>query len=551
MNSLGIATGLVLALASLTTDDDAISHRAIGYICSAEHAAAAGSEHRLVMVPGVGSGGFSIKTDNPEAQAWFNYGMQLAHAFYHADAKAAFLRASTLDPACAMCLWGQAWARGPTLNFDVSPDETKAAAALAAKAETLAGGESPKNRALIAALKARCVADTAVGDLAFAKAMDALARQYPQDAEAAIMTSDAWLILARSHDDFQGVPRAVSVLEPVLRRDPNDTGAIHFYIHATEMDGQPALALPYAERLGALAPGASHLVHMASHTYFRVGRYEDAAVANAAAIAADGAYLRAEGDTTPQGKVVYHGHDLRFGLAASLASGDGPLALRLAQHDAYAYPDSAALSDSQSIAGWAYIAYARYAPEKALALADPGKGAPFARALWRYARGEALAAKRDAVGVRAEAAQLAVPKDAFASAPADARAANMAVVEIAQLTLKGRAAMLDGDYAGAIAAYGAAARIQEARLSDWTLYDPPRWWYPERRSLAAALLAAGEPARAAEEARRALDAWPNEPMSLQVLAQAEARLGQADAARKDASLAQNGWRGAAMDLGRI
>ena len=93
------------------------------------------------MVPGVGTGGFAIATSKPEAQAWFDYGMKLAHAFYHDDAKAAFKRARTIDPACAMCAWGEAWAAGPTLNFDIDTDEAKAAAALAGQARALGAGE--------------------------------------------------------------------------------------------------------------------------------------------------------------------------------------------------------------------------------------------------------------------------------------------------------------------------------------------------------------------------------------------------------------------------
>src|SRR4029079_6686383 len=73
---------------------------------------------------------------------------------------------------------------------------------------------------------------------------------------------------------------AMPLLETVLKRAPNDTGAIHFYIHATESAGRPEKAEIYAARLAALAPRASHLVHMPSHTYYWVGRYAHAANAN-------------------------------------------------------------------------------------------------------------------------------------------------------------------------------------------------------------------------------------------------------------------------------
>jgi tetratricopeptide (TPR) repeat protein len=543
----------VLGLTPAATANDEASQRAIGFICSAEHdRPPAGGERQLVRVPGVGTGGFPIATSKPEAQAWFDYGLTLAHAFYHDDAKAAFKRARAIDPACAMCAWGQAWAAGPTLNFDIDAGEAKATAALSDQARALGAGESPKNRALIAALRPRYDRrDPAAADLAFARAMDAISRRYPADDEVAVLTSDAWLIPWAQHQDNRGVARAVAVLEPVLKRSPDNTGAIHFYIHATEAAGKAALALPYAERLGALAPAASHLVHMASHTFFRVGRYEDAAVANAQAIAADGAYLRAAHDVQPEGKVAYHGHNLRFGLAGALAAGDGPLALRLAEHAGFAYPGGIADDGpGQIVVAHAFIAYGRFAPDKALALPAAGKDAAFAEAMRHYARGEAFAAKGDAVGLGAEAAWLAGADTALTTTPDYCREAARAVLEIAQLTLKGRLAMFQGDPKAAARAYALAAAIQDDKLAGGA-GDPPPWWYPERRSLAAALLAGGEPVRAAAEARKALKAWPDEPLTLLVLGQAEQAAGDAAGAARDLARARDGWRGGAVPLSRI
>ena len=556
LKTLGLVLGSALLLAPVAIAADSISSRAVGYICSAESGGPPpGARRELVRVPGVGTGGFPIITSKPEAQVWFDYGMALAHAFYHDDAKLAFRKAREIDPDCAMCAWGQAWADGPTINYDVGSAEVKASAAVADRAEALAAGESPKNRALIAALKLRYVAHDAASDLAFAKAMDELSRRYAEDDEIAVMTSDAWLITTRDHRSVSGgpwvMPRAVEVLEPVLKRHPDNTAAIHFYIHATEQNGEPAKALPYAQRLGALAPGASHLVHMASHTFFRVGLYEDAAVSNAQAIGVDGAYLRATHDSALQGQVRYHAHNLRFGLGGALASGDGPLALRLADHAAFAFPTAIADDGgSQLVTSQAYAAYGRYAPDRALALPDPGRAAAFAAAMRHYARGEAFAAKGNAAGVRAEAALISAQPGALEAAPFYSRQASGAVLQISRLTLEGRAALLEGHPDQAVTAYRAAAAIETDKLQGPRDHDPPPWWYPERRSLAAALLAAGKPAEAANEARVALKAWPREPLTLQVLAEAEKAAGDA-AARRDLAEARRTWRGAPLPLARI
>jgi hypothetical protein len=553
MRARGILIGLALSLPPAAIAADGLSGVAVGYICSAEHdAPPPGSERRLVMVPGMGTGGFPIATNKPEAQAWFDYGMKVAHAFYHEDAKLAFRRAREIDPACAMCAWGEAWADGPTINFDVDPAARRAAWAILAKAASMAGAESSKNRALIDALKPRYTGPAPAADAAFAKAMDALSRRYPDDDEIAIMTSDAWLMLAQIHDDRQGVPRAVAVLEPVLARHPDNTGAIHFYIHATEIAGDPARALPYADRLGSLAPASSHLVHMASHTFFRVGRYEDAATANAQAIAVDGEYLRDAHDPSLLGKVPYHAHNLRFGLAGAMASGDAALAVRLADHAAYAFPTAIANQwQSQLVIAPAEIAYGRYAPARALSLPDPGPDAPYAGALWRYARGEAFAARGDAARVKSEAALLQAQIDATDRTPNRFTGSARAVARIAELTLRGRVAMMEGAPQTAAGFYRAASAIQDTELSGRNLFDPPPWWYPEHRSVAAALLAAGKPGPAADEARAALKVWPREPLTLEVLGQAERAAGQSAAGTRDLADAARGWRGGKVELARM
>ena len=130
------------------------------------------------LLTGYGTGGFAVTTTSAQAQAYFDNGMQLAHAFAHTAATSAFKRAEQLDPTCAMCVWGEAWSRGPTLNYTIDAKEQAEAAALADKAAVLAAGGPSKERALIAALQQRYRdgGGGGSGDYAFARAMDDLAR---------------------------------------------------------------------------------------------------------------------------------------------------------------------------------------------------------------------------------------------------------------------------------------------------------------------------------------------------------------------------------------
>jgi len=100
---------------------------AMGALCSAGEGALAAPAPDLSLVEGMGTGGFPVDSVNPDAQAWFSYGLALSHAFYHQDAKTAMRRAAELDPSCSRCAWGEAWVLGPTLNYGVNESERRLA----------------------------------------------------------------------------------------------------------------------------------------------------------------------------------------------------------------------------------------------------------------------------------------------------------------------------------------------------------------------------------------------------------------------------------------
>jgi tetratricopeptide (TPR) repeat protein len=438
-----------------------------------------------------------------------------------------------------MCLWGEAWAMGPTINFGVEPERKKQAAELAARAAILAEGGPEKERLLTAALKPRY--DPALGkgaDLAFAKAMDGVAARYPTDNEIAVLTADAWMIAQPS--DRKAQNHAMALLAQALKRNPDDTGAIHFYIHVTEFAGVPAYALPYAKRLGELAPAAAHLVHMPAHTFIHVGLYQAAADANTKASAADKAFL-AEGGSGQLWKESYHAHNVTFGLGGAMLSGDAKSALAFAEElDGPAKALDPQEPWPQLYSAKRYFAYGRWAePDRVLAMADPGAKFPYARAMWRYARGEALARKGDAAAVLAEARAMQ-PTDAELATLGASRGQAEHLIAIAHAVLQGRAAMLQGRWAQAADAFRAAAAVQDANLKGW---DPPAWWYPVRRSLAEAELRAGRVDQAEADARAVLAAWAADPVAERVLAEIERARGRTAEADALMHKAQGEWRG--------
>src|SRR5579884_1787793 len=84
------ASALVWLLAFPTIAENKAADKtdfAIFSICRAEqHVDIAGGTPRITIESGMGDGGFAIPTTSPSAQAWFDYGIKLFHAFYHEDA---------------------------------------------------------------------------------------------------------------------------------------------------------------------------------------------------------------------------------------------------------------------------------------------------------------------------------------------------------------------------------------------------------------------------------------------------------------------------------
>ena len=524
-----IALTTCLLIATAASPAGSALDNPLADICRAEQRLTVSGPARLDIQPGMGDGGFTIRA-NPQGQAWFNYGVALFHAFYHDDAKAAFDKAVAADPDCSMCLWGQALSRGSNQNFDAKPDSVAEGLAMAKKARDAA--KTPMEQALAQAMITRLEAKPdAATETQFAQAVLAAARLEPGNIDLPLLASEADLTAYRRGDKAGG-DKAEAIITPILKANPENTAAIHYYIHATEFAGHGPLALPYAKKLAGLAPRASHLVHMAAHTFFRAGLYEDAAVVNARALAVDADHLRAIGNSNQVGTAFYYGHNQGFGEAGALMAGDAPLAVRFADDLRAAYPASSFANGGLAASeGRGYVIYGRFAADRMLSMSDPGADRAAAQVLFHYGRGEALAGRHDIAGVRAEAELIT-------------QTTPQAL--IAKAVLTGRADMLAGDYQGAIKAYSDACDTQGQLFA--TMMDPPPWWYFVRRSVAAAELKAGHYAKAREAAEASLTAWPQDALALLVMSRAEAKLNQTANAHAHLNQARRAWRG---DLNKV
>src|SRR5579859_1502092 len=235
----------------------------------------------VALMQGLSSLHHPVSTTNGEAQQFFDQGLRLVYAFNHEAAGRSFRHAGEIDPKLAMAWWGVALAVGPNYNLPVDPEREKIAVEAVDKAKTLCSSVASIEKDYIDAMAKRYSHDAQPNyhqlDVDYSNAMRELTRKYPDDLDAATLFADSmmnlrpWKLWNPDGTPAEGTNEIVATLEGVLRRDPSHIGAMHLYIHAVEASPHPERALPYADRIAALAPAAGHLVHMPAHIYERTG----------------------------------------------------------------------------------------------------------------------------------------------------------------------------------------------------------------------------------------------------------------------------------------
>ena len=521
------------------------------------HGTQPASNARPVLYDTLGRYSYTITTTSPEAQRWFDQGLRLVYAFNHAEARRAFSEAARLDSSCAMCFWGLAICEGSNYNSPTDGEREKGALAAVRQAQQLAARARPQERALIDALAKRHSGDPAAKrdalDRAYADAMRAVARRFPDDLEAATFFADAmmnlrpWNLWAPDGTAHPGTQELVQTLERVLARDPNHPGAIHLYIHALEASRQPQRAEAAADRLVKLMPGAGHIVHMPSHIYWRVGRYADAVAVNAAAVTADRAYFKTA-QPSPIYRGLYYPHNIDFIWHSASMEGRGAETLRAAREFAENAPPEMIkeMPDMETAPAAPIAALARFGRwDEVLREGAPPREWPYARGVWHYSRGLAFNAKAQAADARRELTEL----EAILASVSPER--TLAFFFRTRNMLQLAANVLAGEIAAKAADTATAARLLRAAVAEQDTHwftEPPPWYFPVRQALGAVLLQGGRAREAEQVYRDDLARNPNNGWSLFGLAQSLRAQGKAaEAAQADASF-QKAWAKADVKL---
>jgi len=502
------------------------------------------------LLEGMGQYRFAISTAAPLAQRFFDQGLVLAWGFNFTEAGRSFLEAARLDPACAMCRWGAAYALAPSINHDMDAAQAAAAARHVRRASELAAAATPKERALIEALRARYGAGPRETlDAAYAKALREVARRFPEDADVLTLLADALMVPhGRDYWRKSGAPRPwtgeiLALLEKALALAPDHPGANHFYVHMLEDSPTPERARDSARRLQTIAPGVGHLVHMPAHVLLRLGDYAGTVQANRNAIAADRALLQSAG-ADPRYHAGYVLHNHHFLWYAALMAGDSSAASAAAAEVA-AYAGSAAGAGSAGGTRQHFLALPLYTQvrfgrwEAILAAPRPTPASAYTDGVWHYARGMAylrggqqdravgelreLQGKHRATRQESAALKNVIPLATLLAIPAYLLQAELSAAR--------------GERAEARKQARAAVKIESGLDTD----EPPAWHMPARHTLGALLLEAGRPAEAEQAYRVDLKINPENGWSLSGLADSLARQDRtAEAASAQARL-ERAW----------
>lgn len=493
---LGLGLGLGLHLAANTGPGPEALHAA-----RAPHLAGFGEATQRRIV-----------SRSPEAQAWFNQGLQLAYAFDEIEARRAFRAALAADPRCTLCAWGLAWQFAPTYNARLREDPRNDLAqarhyARLAQRLSLANREAPLERALAEAMLERlqlgdvsqmpaatlavleaCGPDTDETrqvhplDRVFERRMRILSEMFPQDPDLLSWWAEALFVV---HPDPSGLEilwaGLSSRLLEALSQHPQHTGVIHYLSHAADTVEDAPRAINAVQNLQHLAPASPHLQHMSSHLLVKLGRYGEAVQANQRGLAAQAALDRQLHTQGFRPGTNWNPHNQRFLWIAAQLGGDFNTAMAMAEQLAAEAP---AGEWGDFLCGLPWLTLVHF--ERWRDILARSTSAGIEPTLLAHARGLARLRLGLIQDAQSDLALLQSHLDAQTASDNPRKPARIAWARLLLAPLQAEQAWARGDRAAALSTLKKAVD-REAELSP---SEPPLWAASAQRWLAQMLLRA-------------------------------------------------------------
>jgi tetratricopeptide (TPR) repeat protein len=477
---------------------------------------------KAVLLDGLGGVHHPVSTKSAEAQKFFDQGLRLIYAFNHDEALLAFERAAELDPNLAMAHWGMALAVGPNYNLDADAEALKRAYASIKKALALSKNAPQHEQDYIKSLSLRYSDDPKAPkhQLAnnYSQGMKFVHLSYPDDLNAAtlyaesLMNQSPWELWNRDGKPNANTPEILRVLEGVLKRNPDHTGANHYYIHAIEASPYPERGLAAADRLGKLAPKAGHLVHMPAHIYARVGDHAASARANQEAANVDREYIH-KFKIHGVYPMMYYSHNLHFLAVAHAMQGRYADAKKAANElAAHVGPHVKEMPMLEGFLPTSMLVDVRFQKwNEILATPRPDAKQKITLAMWQFARATALLSRDEKRGLDTVLGEFdKAVRDIPYQHPYSNRNPCGTIFRIADAMLKARVAMSRKQHKDAIFWLEKAVAAED----ELNYIEPPDWPLPCREVLGAVYFREKRYADAEKTFRADLVHNPRNPRSL-------------------------------------
>lgn len=457
----------------------------------------------------------------------FNRAIALVHSFWFAEAINTFNEVLAEDSNCAIAHWGIALSHwGNPFAGQRNSQQLERGQASVAQART-AGSPTERETAYIDAI-AELFADTQAGTqyartVAYENAMNELSIAYPDDMEAKIFYALAVNQNAQSSDKtYAQQLKAAQILEPLFEENPDHPGLAHYIIHAYDHPPLAERALNAARRYASLAPDAPHALHMPSHTFTRVGMWQDSVDTN----------LRSAQAARNAGDAGSELHALDYQAYAYLQMGQDQSAAEVVNRAAELTDqvDITAVGATQAGAFAVAAIPARYALERedynaAAALEVHPADTPHTQAMTHFARALGAARGGDTDAAAEDIDMLAMLRDR-AAARQDAYWAEQ--MEIQWQVARAWKTYAENNEDEAIRMLNAAADMEDG--TDKSAVSPGPL-APARELLAFMLLDAGHPEQALLEFETTMAKEPNRFLALAGAARAAIATGDDDAAK--------------------
>ena len=513
------------------------------------------------VMSGIGTATIKITTKSPEAQKWFDQGLNLLHAFWDMEAYRAFREASRKDPDCAMAYWGIY----NSLAQNAQEMAVERDAALK-KAVELMPAASDREQYYIRSIS--LLAEQGKGRASWIGELEALISRYPHEVEAQLLLANALSSPASSYLP-NGRPRegkmyGRAILQNLLRTHPEHAAVHHYWIHASENGPRPEEALASAEKLTKLISNSGHMLHMPGHIYYRLGMYERARKSFLEALAVDEKYM-AENKVHPINNWNYT-HNLDYLVANCAEEG------RYAEAAMYArmLADVPSNNDRLRSTGLGYILYGGHTALTRLqmrfgmwddAVSEIERNRPrdsaalsakYQDGIRNYLKGMSAIEKLQAEAAAQHLQQLQGISDSMTNA----RGANASdwylgyasrVLAVHVLDLQGSIASIRSQHDEAEKILVDAAE-REKNLGYW---EPPHYSRPALESLAAAYIRAGEYDKAISAYESMLKVRPNSGFAYLGIARVHAKAGNRAKAADSYKQFDASWANADRELPQL